>query len=242
MHGYDTYDIVWRQYYPAIGRFQTPDPEIEDAYAESPYSMCDNNMVNRTDPNGRFWWLAIPIVVGLLMEAEPVNAPTLDYKSNNAAMKQAWSEHNMGVISNFIPRGEEVAVSTRVAVKTFIKQEVKQEVKQEAKKTFQTYIKEAKDKTKDGDYSGRTSGSKSPIENIAKRDANHHMNETHGPAKLDKSSPNPNAIRGREQQNINKRGGAKSQGGTSGNKINGVSPNNKNAKIYEQAAKKEFGK
>ncbi len=32
MHGYDTYDIVWRQYYPAIGRFQTPDPEIEDAY------------------------------------------------------------------------------------------------------------------------------------------------------------------------------------------------------------------
>ena len=55
MHGYDTYDIVWRQYYPAIGRFQTLDPEIEDAYAESPYSMCGNNMENRTDPDGRFW-------------------------------------------------------------------------------------------------------------------------------------------------------------------------------------------
>jgi RHS repeat-associated protein len=55
MHGYDTYDIVWRQYYPAIGRFQTPDPEIEEAYNESPYAMCDNNMVNRTDPDGRFW-------------------------------------------------------------------------------------------------------------------------------------------------------------------------------------------
>lgn len=55
MHGYDTYDIVWRQYYPAIARFQTPDPEIEDAYNESPYAMCDNNMVNRTDPDGRFW-------------------------------------------------------------------------------------------------------------------------------------------------------------------------------------------
>jgi hypothetical protein len=25
MHGYDTYDIEWRQYYPAIMRFQTPD-------------------------------------------------------------------------------------------------------------------------------------------------------------------------------------------------------------------------
>ncbi|MDP4268308.1 MAG: RHS repeat-associated core domain-containing protein, partial [Bacteroidota bacterium] len=53
MHGYDTYDIVWRQYYPAIARFQTPDPEIEEAYAESPYSMCDNNMVLKTDPDGR---------------------------------------------------------------------------------------------------------------------------------------------------------------------------------------------
>jgi len=156
-------------------------------------------------------------------------------------MKQAWSEHNMGVVSNLIPGGEEVAVSTKVAVKTLIKQEVKQEVKQEAKKTFQTYIKEAKDKTKDGDYSGRTSGSKSPRENLEKRDVNHHMNETHGPAKLDKSSSNPNAIRGREQQNIKNNGGAKSQGGKSGNKINGVSPNNKNANNYENAAKKEFG-
>jgi hypothetical protein len=67
------------------------------------------------------------------------------------------------------------------------------------------------------------------------------MNKTHGPAKLDKSSSNPDAIRGREQQNIKNNGGAKSQGGTSGNAINGVSPKNKNAQKYEQAAKKEFG-
>ncbi len=63
MHGYDTYDIVWRQYYPAIGRFQTPDPEIEQAYNESPYAMCDNNMVNRTDPDGRFWTNVVGAVV-----------------------------------------------------------------------------------------------------------------------------------------------------------------------------------
>ncbi len=36
-------------------RSQTLDPDIEDAYAERPYSMCDNNMENRTDPDGRFW-------------------------------------------------------------------------------------------------------------------------------------------------------------------------------------------
>ena len=53
MHGYDTNDIVWRQYYPAIGRFQTPDPEVENDYDLSPYTMCDNNMVLKTDPDGR---------------------------------------------------------------------------------------------------------------------------------------------------------------------------------------------
>ena len=63
MHGYDTYDIVWRQYYPAIGRFQSIDPEIEQAYNESPYAMCDNNMVNRTDPDGRFWGNVVGAVV-----------------------------------------------------------------------------------------------------------------------------------------------------------------------------------
>ena len=54
MHGYDAYDIVWRQYYPAIMRFQTPDPQIEDAYNLSPYTMCSDNMVNRIDPDGRW--------------------------------------------------------------------------------------------------------------------------------------------------------------------------------------------
>ena len=56
MHGYDTYDIEWRQYYPGIMKFQTPDPEIEDYYAISPYTMCGDNMVIITDPNGRSIW------------------------------------------------------------------------------------------------------------------------------------------------------------------------------------------
>lgn len=61
-----------------------------------------------------------------------------------------------------------------------------------------------------------------------------------GPAKLDRSSSNPAAIRGREQQLIKHHGGAQSEGGTSGNAINGVSPRNKNAKSFDEAAKKEF--
>jgi len=101
----------------------------------------------------------------------------------------------------------------------------------------------AKTNPETGDvYSGRTSGTGTPEQNVAARDASHHMNEDgYGPAQLDKSSTNPDAIRGREQQLIDQNGGAQSQGGTSGNRINGVSPNNPKAGQYEGAAQEEFG-
>ena len=41
---------------------------------------------------------------------------------------------------------------------------------------------------------------------------------------------------------IEKNGGAKSQGGTSGNSINGISDKNKNKQKYINSANKEFGK
>jgi hypothetical protein len=87
------------------------------------------------------------------------------------------------------------------------------------------------------------SGKGTPQQNVQKRDIAHHKKaeDGWGPAKSDKSSSKPNAIRGREQQLIEKNGGAKSTGGTSGNSINGVSPKNKNAKKYNDAANKEFG-
>ena len=62
-----------------------------------------------------------------------------------------------------------------------------------------------------------------------------------GPAALDKSSTNKDAIRGREQQLIDSNGGAKSQRGTSGNAINGISPNNKKKNRYMKSATDEFG-
>jgi RHS repeat-associated protein len=104
-------------------------------------------------------------------------------------------------------------------------------------KTHQTYTK-----SKNGQiYSGRTSGTGTPEENVAARDANHHMNQQgYGPAQLDQSSENAAAIRGREQILIEQNGGAQSQGGTSGNAINGVSPNNPNADTFRSAAEKEF--
>lgn len=108
-------------------------------------------------------------------------------------------------------------------------------------KTYQTYIKTNTETGKV--YSGRTSGTNSPLENIANRDAKHHMNdEGFGPAKLDKSSSNMDAIRGREQQLIDQNGGAKSQGGTLGNSINGISNKNPLRKKYLDEAEKEFNK
>ncbi len=62
-----------------------------------------------------------------------------------------------------------------------------------------------------------------------------------GPAVLDSSSSNRQAIRGREQMLIDYHCGARSMGGTSGNAINGISPNNKKRTTYINAAKKEFG-
>jgi hypothetical protein len=108
-------------------------------------------------------------------------------------------------------------------------------------KTYQTYTK-TNPKTSEV-YSGRTSGSGTPLENIANRDSMHHMNSKNfGPAKLDKTSTNSAAIRGREQQLIDMNGGAKSQGGTSGNAINSISNKNKNRQYYLDQATKEFSK
>ena len=107
-------------------------------------------------------------------------------------------------------------------------------------KTYQTYTKY--NPTTGEIYSGRTSGMGTAIDNVAKRDANHHMNaKGFGPAILDKSSSDYNAIRGREQMLIVKNGGAKSVGGTSGNAINGIGATNKKKDIYINAARGEFG-
>ena len=109
-----------------------------------------------------------------------------------------------------------------------------------AVKTYQTYTKV---NIATGQvYSGRTSGYSSAVDNVAKRDAYHHMNSRgYGTAVLDKSSSSAEAIRGREQMLINSYGGAQSTGGTSGNAINGISANNPKGSIYMDAARGEFG-
>ncbi len=110
---------------------------------------------------------------------------------------------------------------------------------QKLKKLYITYTKTNKKTGKT--YSGRTSGTGSADDILKKRDGSHHKNaDGYGKAKIDKVSGNKDAIRGREQQLIDANGGAVSQGGTSGNAINGIADTNKKKGIYIKAAKKEF--
>ncbi|MCB1158324.1 MAG: hypothetical protein H7A25_18150 [Leptospiraceae bacterium] len=91
-------------------------------------------------------------------------------------------------------------------------------------------------------YSGRASGTDDPKKILTKRDSSHHINkDSYGKAILDEVSTNKYAIRGREQMLIDSFGGAQSEGGTSGNKINSISYRNKKREKYMKAAMKFFG-
>ena len=112
-----------------------------------------------------------------------------------------------------------------------------------APRQVRTYVTYTKTNPVTGQvYSGRTSGFGTPTQILRRRDAGHHMTQQgFGPAQVDRASTNRDAIRGREQQLVDAYGGAQSQGGSSGNAINAVSPRNKKAARYKAAAEREFG-
>lgn len=47
-------DFGARQYHPQLHRWMTPDPLSEKYYGVSPYAFCNNDPVNRFDPNGKW--------------------------------------------------------------------------------------------------------------------------------------------------------------------------------------------
>jgi len=111
-------------------------------------------------------------------------------------------------------------------------------------KVYIVYEKEPIDQSK-GQYTGRTSGTgdidnPQDLERILRdRDRNHHMNkEGYQPAEIQSTTLDPLVSRGQEQLGIERNGGAQSTGGTSGNKINGISSKNPRAQTYLEAAKK----
>lgn len=51
--GLNWYDYGAREYDAALGRWYGIDPLAENYYQESPYTYCENDPVNKVDPNGR---------------------------------------------------------------------------------------------------------------------------------------------------------------------------------------------
>ena len=269
MHGLNTYDYGARQHDPILCRWDRIDPLCEKYYPYSPYNYCVNNPVSYIDmdgmePNGNGWGKALGVaemVGGALIAAVGVVAtgagvvaelPTLGGSTvitvsggsmtlaGCGLMATGLTTWNMASNDNSYSSSSNVSSSSSSSTSTSSTPSP-QNGNEKKPKTYQTYTKKNE---KTGEvYTGRTSGRGTPQQNVANRDKNHHMNDKgFGPAKLDKSSSNYAAIRGREQQGIEGNGGAKSTKGTSGNSINGISQKNPKKDYYMQECIKEFGK
>ena len=248
-------DYGARYYAPKFGRWTTPDPLADKYYSISPYAFCNNNPVNYIDPDGEavetLWDIAsigmgvrsfvkniksgnvrgavgdaVGIAVDAVAAAVPfvpggVGAVKAGAKAVNAIDNAADAVKGVGSVADNITDAAKTAASVSDG------------------KVYVTYTKV---NPKTGEiYSGRASGYGTPEEVVTNRDRNHHMNEKgFEKAKLDRFSTNSDAIRGREQQLIELHGDAKSQGGSSGNAINGISPTNPKRQRYEDARRREF--
>jgi RHS repeat-associated protein len=224
--------FVQRYYDPIIGRFLSVDPVSADPNSGASfnrYNYAGNNPYRFTDPDGRQSW-----------PADGQGPVSWDPPSKTGPFGEPLGGTDPGVSS----ARELTSIGAKIeeAIVTFFSGAAEARVAGEVgeagagAKTYTTYTREKPGTV----YSGRTSGKGTPQQQVAARTSRaDHQAKTaqgYGPAKVDKNSPNANAIRGREQQLIEKNGGAQSQGGTSGNAINGVAPSNPNAETYQKAA------
>ncbi len=249
-------DYGARYYAPAFGRWTSPDPLADKYYSVSPYAFCNNNPVNYIDPDGEavetLWDIAsigmgvrsfvkniksgnvrgaVGDAVGIAVDAVAAAVPFVPggVGAVRAGAKAVNAIDNAADVAKGVGNVADNATDAAKTAASF--------------SDGKTYVTYTKVNPKTGEvYSGRASGYGTPEEVVANRDRNHHMNEKgFEKAKLDMYSTNPDAIRGREQQLIELNGGAKSQGGSSGNAINGISPTNPKRQRYEDARRKEFG-
>ncbi len=223
-----------RFYDPVAERFLQTDPVGYDSDMNL-YAYVRGDPVDRTDPTG----MIVPGNIGSnpnagaeavadILEGIGNVAEVIGYGLPEGPGAAGLADRSAGILN-------EGAKSLRAGSELGA---AKGEI--EAERTYQTYTKTHPETGEV--YSGRTSGKGTPAQNLARRDSGHHMNKKgFGPATLDKSPKSKGAIRGREQQLIDKHGGAKSKGGTSGNAINAIAPSNPRASSDFQAAQAAFG-
>lgn len=211
---------------PQLGMFLSVDPVTADGSDSrhfNRYVYAYNNPFRFTDPDGRCPVCLAPVViffVQALTHSEPANAP---------APGEAVQRSSAGDAFDAVPGGGAAVRGARATAHM-------------VDKTYTTYTRNHPAKPT---YSGKTSGTGTPEQQVAKRTAQpDHQAKTadgYGPATVDKNSSNPDAIAGREQRLIESNGGAQSKGGSSANKINASSPSNSRHGARMEACKREFG-
>jgi len=198
------------------------------------YAYGANNPVRYIDPDGR----AVPIAATLFLVG-PFTVATIEAYLQMPLGKQG-SQALADAISYGAQSANQAVSNAITAIKTAVKE------KQETK-LYMTYTMTDADGLV---YSGRTSGYGTPSEVLENRQNNHHTaKQGFGNVQIDKiayGGQDKLAIRGREQQLIDKNGTTQSDTinghkGTSGNAIRGVSKFNPRVPIYHKAANKAFG-
>lgn len=122
-----------RYYDPHISLWMSVDPLAEKYPGWSPYNYTLNNPVRLVDPDGENPIVPIVLlVVWLITEAEPVNAPGSD--RDHVKFKQTQDEHNESIASYFIygPGGTENKITKAIGAE--VKKKVKNEIKEEVVK------------------------------------------------------------------------------------------------------------
>jgi RHS repeat-associated protein len=217
-----------------------PYADITNPQSMNKYAYTYNNPMIYTDPDGHSVWTKLAKVVLKGGDVASVVASAKEdvkkvFDSNASILDRVEAAGRAG--SEFLPfsasDAEEVGT---LAGETLAAADESGGFVALAQKTYQTYTKT---NPETGEvYSGKTSGTGTPQENVTKRDRSHHRTKDgFGPAKLDKSSKSADAISGREQllhEHYKKKG-------KSGNQRNPVGRNNPNYKKYVKKALELFG-